>query len=90
MAFSLLKYETAEQAKSAMEAEIPRGVSRRRVEEFIAQSGLKCFDPEAEVLACRFVEPSSSMVHTTWNLAFYFNEKRELDHTIVNRGLTGP
>ncbi|HEY3624892.1 MAG TPA: hypothetical protein VGL00_01370, partial [Terracidiphilus sp.] len=83
-------YNNPEDARKAIEAAIPKGTSRRRVEEFITQSELTCFDKEAEILACRFLEPSSSMVKVTWSLAFYFNEKRELDHIVVNRGLTGP
>jgi hypothetical protein len=90
MPFSLASYKTADQARKAIEAEIPKGSPRNHVEEFITRAKLQCFDPEADTLACRYLEPSLSLVHVSWSLAFYFNEKRELDHVVVNRGLTGP
>jgi hypothetical protein len=90
MPFSLTFYKTADEAHKAIDTEIPKGTSRRRVEEFITRAKLQCFDPEAEILACRYIESSASLVHVTWSLAFYFNERRELDRVVVNRGLTGP
>ncbi len=90
MPFSLKSYKTAEEAKSAILKEIPQGTSRRRVEEFITSAGLKCFDKEADILSCKFVESSTSMVHVTWSFGFYFNEKREFDRVNLSRGLTGP
>ncbi len=90
MNFDLGKYSTVESAQRAFDEHIPKGTSRDKVMRFLKEAGIKCFDDEAEVLACRVIEPSSSMVHIVWSLAFYFDPFRRLDRVVINRGYTGP
>ena len=91
-AFSLRGYASGDDAKRAILAALPLGTSRRAVAEWLERSGISCFpgnirDP---YIACRVIEPSSSMVHTVWSLGFFFNERRELERIEVNKDLTGP
>jgi hypothetical protein len=92
MKLDLDRYQTAEEAKKAISAELPKGSSRRKVEEWLAQSGLNCFPSNLRdpYIACRQVMPSASMVHVVWGFGFFFTETRELERIEINRGLTGP
>jgi hypothetical protein len=92
MTLDLEKYQTAEQAKAAISAQLPKGSSRRKVEEWLGQSGLKCFPSNLRdpYIACRQVMPSGSMVHVVWAFGFFFSEQRELERIEINRGLSGP
>jgi hypothetical protein len=90
MAFELGKYTTADSAKLAIEKELPEGTSRDKVQAFLRESRIKCFDNEAETLSCRVIEDSSTMVHAVWQLAFYFDSQRRLSRVVVTRGLVGP
>ena len=90
MAFDLTKYRAADSAKLELERELPKGTSRDKVMSFLNAAGIKCFDNEAEVLACRVVEKSSTMVHVVWQLAFHFDSKRRLSEIVITRGFVGP
>ncbi len=92
MQFNFRSYATAAEAKLAISAALPIGVSRRAVEEWLASSGIACFAGSARdpYIACRYIEPSGTMVHPVWSLGFFFTERRELERIEVNRGLVGP
>lgn len=90
MAFNLTDYSTAESAKQALQKELPKGTTRDKVITFLDAARIACFDKEAEVLACRVVEKSSTMVHVVWQLAFHFDSRRRLADIAVTRGFTGP
>ena len=90
MAFDLKEYATAESAKLALEQQLPKGATRDKVLSFLETARIECFDKEANPLACRVIEKSSTMVHVVWQLAFYFDPKRRLENIRVARGLSGP
>ena len=86
------RYETAEQAKAAIAAALPKGSSRRAAEDWLAKSGIQCFPSQLRdpYIACRYVAPSKNMVHVVWNLGLFFTEQRELERIEVSKGLAGP
>ena len=90
MAFDLKKHDNADSARESLERELPKGTTRDKVMSFLNAADIKCFDNEAEILACRVVEKSSTMVHVVWQLAFHFDSKRRLDDIVVTRGFVGP
>jgi len=92
MTLNLEKFQSAEEAKAAIFAQLPKGSSRRKVEEWLGQSGLNCFPSNLRdpYIACRQVMPSASMVHVVWAFGFFFTEQRELERIEINRGLSGP
>jgi hypothetical protein len=90
MSFEIQNYPTADAAKQALAEALPKGTSRRAVEEFIDQMGIECFPSTDRYVACRYIEPSTNMVHVVWNVAFFFDDYHQLERIVVNRGLTGP
>jgi hypothetical protein len=90
MAFDLKNFRTAKSARQALDRQLPKGTSRANVMSFLDAAGIKCFDNEAEILACRVIEKSSTMVHVVWQLAFHFDSKRRLADVVVSRGFVGP
>ena len=90
MSFRLQDYENEESARIALERELPKGIPREMVLRFLKDNQIPCFDDKAEVLACRFIEPSSSMVHVVWQLAFHFDARRNLERIYITRGFVGP
>lgn len=90
MPFRLHDYENAESARMALERALPKGTSRDRVLQFLKDAEIPCFDDKAEVLACRYIEPSASMVHVVWQLAFHFDASNNLERIYITRGLVGP
>ena len=90
MAFDLRNYDNADSAKRVLEEELPKGTTRDRVMSFLKTVNIQCFDNEADVLACRVMEKSSTMVHVVWQLAFHFDSKRQLKEIVVTRGFVGP
>jgi hypothetical protein len=88
--FQLQNYENSETAKGALARELPQGTSREKVMRLLKESQIPCFDTEAKVLACRVIEPSSTMVHVVWQLAFHFDERKQLERIDITRGLVGP
>jgi hypothetical protein len=92
MSLNLQDLKTAEEAKTAIATALPRGTSRRKVEEWLEQSGLNCFPSNLRdpYIACRHIMPSATMVHVVWSLGFFFSEHRELERIEVSRGLSGP
>lgn len=90
MNFDLSIHSTVETAQKAFEEKIPKGTSRDKVMNFLKEEGIECFDDEAEIVACRVIEPSANMIHVVWSLAFYFDSLRCLERIVINRGYTGP
>ncbi len=92
MTLNLSAFRTAEEAKAAIARELPKGTSRRKVEEWLEKSGLNCFPSKLRdpYIACRHVMPSANMVHVVWSVGFFFTENRELERTEVSKGLSGP
>lgn len=90
MAFDLNSYDSEVSAQRALEQQLPKGTTRDKVMHFLEAEGITCFDNEAEVLACRVIEKSSTMVHVVWQLAFHFDSKRRLQYIVVARGFMGP
>lgn len=89
MSFALEKFSTADDAKKAILQETPVGTARVKVEEFAETIGGKCF-PGPHHIGCRYVEPSTSMVHVVWQISFHFSDRRLLERVEVKRGLAGP
>jgi hypothetical protein len=90
MPFRLQDYQNEESARIALERELPKGTSRDRVLQFLKAAEIPCFDEKAEVLACRLIEPSSTMVHVVWQLAFHFDARKNLERIYITRGFVGP
>jgi hypothetical protein len=90
MAFNLRNYDNADSARRVLEQELPKGTTRDKVMSFLKTADIQCFDNEADVLACRVMEKSSTMVHVVWQLAFHFDPKRQLKEILVTRGFVGP
>jgi hypothetical protein len=90
MPFRLQNYKSAEEARIALERELPKGTSRDNVMRFLKDAHLSCFDDEAEVLVCELIEPSSTMVHVDWQIAFHFDARKNLERISIIREFTGP
>jgi hypothetical protein len=88
--FRLSNYDSADAAKVALDRELPKNTSREAVIQFLESAKIVCFDSNAEVLACRYIQPSSNPVHVVWQLAFYFDSQHRLDHAVITRGYAGP
>lgn len=90
MAFKFEKYDSAEEALNDLQLILPKGTPLARIQQVMLDVGATTYDVRSNVLPARFVEPSTTLVHVVWSLAFYLDSEQKLDHIILNRGLTGP
>lgn len=90
MKIQLKDYSSAEEAESALKLLFPVGTPVGFVRSNLDDAGLKYRFFEDKHISCRFLEPSTTMVHVVWNLVFYFDAESRLDRILVNRGLVGP
>ena len=91
LTFPFASFTRAEDAEKALEALLPKGeATPEDVERFIRHNHAEYFGLHGATLAARYIQPSSSMVHILWSLAFDFDLDGKLEGIVVKRGFSGP
>ncbi len=91
LTFPFASYTLAEDAEKALYALLPKEVATPEdVERFVRHNKAEYFGLHGTTVAARYIQPSSSMVHVVWSLAFDFDIDGKLETITVKRGLSGP